>query len=249
MLSPSLVLLSNQSALGQALDIIANNVANSNTGAFKREGIEFDTLVNQPTGGQPINFVTDRSTYRDTSTGPIQPTGNQLDLAIEGSGYFQVQIPDGTTRYTRSGSFHLNEQGEIATQSGQLVLSDGGAPIIVPDTVREITVTGDGTVSARVNNGVDLAVLGKVGIASFANEQQMQPQGNGLYTTTQTPLPTVDKAIVIQGSLEQSNVKPINEMTDLIRVQRAYEQAANMISQENQRLDNAITVLAKTTAN
>src|ERR1700733_13460588 len=102
--SPSLVLLSNQEALQRAIDIVANNVANSSTTGFKREGIEFDTLLSQPTPDETIDFVVDRATYRDASAGPINPTGNPLDLAIQGAGYFQVQTPQGI-RYTRSGSF------------------------------------------------------------------------------------------------------------------------------------------------
>lgn len=246
MLTPSLVLTSDQSALERSLDIIANNIANSSTTGFKREGVEFDTYLNPEPGGSGINFVVDRATYRDAATGPIQTTGNPLDIAIQGSGYFQVQMPDGTTRYTRSGSFKLNSQGQITTQQGYPILSDGNAPITLPDTTMDVTITGDGTISTRVDNGVDLAVLGKIGIATFADEQQMVPQGGGLYATAQTALPTTDSSIMVQGSLEQSNVSPIAEMTQLIRIQRAYEQAANLINQENTRLNTALSVLSKT---
>lgn len=246
MLSPSLVLLSDQSAISRSMDIIANNVANSSTNGFKREGIEFDTYVSRPAANKTLNFVVDRATYRDASVGPIKTTGNPLDLAIEGSGYFEVQAPDGTTKYTRAGSFQLNSQGQIVNQSGYPVLSDGNAPITIPDTTRSVTITGDGTVSARVDDGVDLAVIGKVGLANFADEQQMQAQGGGLYTTSQTALPTTDSATIVQGSLEESNVSPIEEMTAMIRIMRSYEQTSNLITQENQRLDNAISILSKT---
>lgn len=230
------------------MDIIANNVANSSTTGFKREGIEFDTYLSQPAPGKTLNFVVDRATYRDAAVGDIKPTGNPLDLAIEGSGYFQVQLPDGSTRYTRGGSFQLNSQGQVVNQAGYPVLSEGNAPIIIPDTVQDITITGDGTVSARVNNGVDLAVLGKFGLANFANEQQMQAQGGGLYTTDQTALPTEDSATIVQGSLEESNVKAITEMTQMIKIMHSYEQTSNLISQENQRLNTAIATLSKTAA-
>ena len=228
------------------MDIVANNVANASTTGFKREGIEFDTLLSRPAPNQSISFVTDRTTYRDPATGPIQPTGNPLDLAIQGSGYFGVQTNDGQTRYTRSGSFHLDAEGRIVTQAGNPVLSDSGSSITIPDTAQDITVTGDGTISVRVDDGVDLAVLGKIGVSNFADEQQMQAQGNGLYTTTQTALPTADSAVVAQGSLEQSNVEPVVEMTQMIKIMRTYEQASNLMSQENTRLDNAINILSKT---
>src|SRR5580704_17821410 len=103
--SPSLVLLSNQEALQRAMDIVANNVANSSTTGFKREGIEFGSLLSQPAPGESIDFVVDRATYRDAANGPIQPTNNPLDLAIQGPGYFEVQDKSGATRYTRAGGF------------------------------------------------------------------------------------------------------------------------------------------------
>ena len=110
------------------MDIIANNVANSSTTGFKRQGIEFDTL--HSVGHRPAEHQFRRRS-RDLSrsaTGPIQPTGNPLDLAIEGSGYFEVQKPDGSTHYTRSGSFQLDNQGQITTLVGHAVLGDGGPP-------------------------------------------------------------------------------------------------------------------------
>jgi flagellar basal-body rod protein FlgF len=246
MLAPSLVLTSGESALERSLDIVANNIANSSTTGFKREGIEFDTLLNQTAPGTGINFVVDRATYRDASTGPIVATGNPLDMALQGPGYFEIQMPDGSTSYTRNGSFRLNNQGQLVTQAGYPVISEGGTGITVPATATDVTITGDGTVSAHITGIVDLSVLGKIGVATFADEQQMQAQGAGLYTTTQTPLPTVDSSVMVQGSLEQSNVSAIDEMTQLIRIQRAYEQAANLINQENTRLNTAMSVLSKT---
>jgi flagellar basal-body rod protein FlgF len=246
MQSTDLVLLSGQEALGHVMDIVANNVANSNTTGFKREGIEFDTLLEQPAPGQTLNFVVDRATYRDAAVGPIEDTGNQLDLAIQGSGYFQVQMPDGSTGYTRNGSFQVNSEGQITTHSGLQLLSDGGAPIDIPQTTSEINVSSDGFISARIDNNTNLAQLGKIGVVQFDNEQQMQPKGAGIYTTAQVPQPAVQSAVV-QGALEQSNVHPVTEMTNLIQVQRLYEEASNLISQENTRLNNAINTLSKTT--
>lgn len=247
MQSPSLVLTSAQSALERSLDIVANNVANASTTGFKREGIEFDSLLSTPDGGEPINFVVDRATYRDASTGPIQPTDNPLDVAIQGQGYFSVQMPDGTTAYTRDGAFQIDNQGQLVTQQGYPVLGAGGAPIILPATTTEVNIAADGFVSARVDQGINLAQIGKIAVVKFDNEQQMTPQGNNLYTTTQDAAPA-DKATIVQGALEQSNVQPILEMTQLIQIQRSYEQASNLISQENQRLDTAINTLSKTTA-
>jgi flagellar basal-body rod protein FlgF len=247
MQAPSLVLLSGQMALSQAIDVVANNVANASTTGFKREGIEFDSLLTSPTPGKkPISFVIDRATYRDTANGPIVPTGNPLDLAIQGPGYFEVQQPNGSTAYTRAGSFQLNADGEIVTLSGLRVLGDGGQAITLPSTVSEINVSGDGFITARTDNGKDLAQLGKLPVVTFDNEQQLQSAGNGLYTTGQTPTPATNSAIV-EGSLEQSNVQPVIEITNMIRIMRTYEQVTNMISMENARHSAAIDKLSQTT--
>lgn len=247
MQSPSLVLLSNQEALQRSMDIVANNVANSSTTGFKREGIEFNTLLSRPDPDQPLKFVGSGTTYRDTATGPIQPTGNPLDLAIQGQGYFSVRSSDGKTHYTRSGSLAIDTLGEIVTQSGLPVLSDGGQPITIPDTATDINVSGDGFVTVRVDNGVNLAQLGKIGIVKFNNEQALESEGGGLYTTKQISAPATDSSVV-QGSLEQSNVQPVTEMTQMIKIMRSYEQTTNLISQEGTRLTDAINKLSKTTA-
>lgn len=245
MQSPGLVLLSDQQALSRVMDIVANNVANSSTTGFKREGIEFDTLLEQPAPGQTLNFVVDRATYRDASTGPLETTSNPLDLAIQGSGYFEVQTPSGT-RYTRGGSFLIDNQGQIVNHLGQPVLSDGGAPLVIPDTATDINVSSDGFITAKDGNNINLSEIGKIAVVKFDNEQRIEAQGNGLYKTNQTPSPATGSQIV-QGAVEQSNVKPVTEMTEMIKIMRLYEQATNLISQENTRLNDALTKLSKTT--
>ena len=246
MQSPSLILLSDQQALQRAMDIVANNVANVSTSGFKRIGIEFDTLLARPAPNQTLNFVVDRATYRDAATGPIQPTHNPFDVAIQGPGYFQVSTPEGT-RYTRVGSFALDPQGQLTTMAGHPVLGDGGQPITIPDTVTDINISGDGFITARTDNGSSLAELGKISVVKFDSEQAMQAQGKGLYSTSQTPTPSTDGSIV-QGAIEQSNVQPVIEMTQMIKIMRAYEQTATLIRQENRRLEDAINTLARTTA-
>jgi len=243
--SPGLVLLSNQEALQRAIDIVANNVANASTTGFKREGIVFDTLLSRPAPGESIQFVVDRATYRDASNGPIVPTGNPLDIAISGAGYFPIQTPQGT-RYTRAGSFQLNTDGQVTTLSGDVLLADGDQPLTIPSTTTQINISSDGFVSARVDNGTSLAQLGKLKIVRFDNEQAMQPVGNGLYTTSQEEQ-QVEHGSVVQGALEQSNVSAVTEITQMIQIMRSYEQTVNLIGQENQRLDDAITKLGKTT--
>jgi len=244
--SPSLVLISNQEALQRAIDIVANNVANSSTAGFKREGIQFDTLLSRPAPDESIEFVVDRATYRDASNGPIKTTGNPLDLAIQGAGYFPVQTPQGTTRYTRAGTFQLNTDGVMVDLAGDTLLADGDQPLSVPSTATEINISADGFVTARVDNGVSLADLGKLKIAKFENEQTMQPVGNGLYMTDEVPVPA-DESSIVQGALEQSNVQPVTEITQMIQIMRSYEQTVNLLGQENTRIDEALTKLSKTT--
>ncbi|MDE1900162.1 MAG: flagellar basal-body rod protein FlgF [Alphaproteobacteria bacterium] len=249
MMSPGLVLLSDQMALERSLDVVANNIANSNTTGFKREAMQFDTVLSNLGGGAsstaPISFVYDRATYRDMKPGAISNTGNPLDLAIQGDGYFQVQTPQGK-QYTRDGAFQIDNQGQIVTASGLPILSDSGQPIIIPDQSTDLTISGDGTVSVQNGTVTSRTILGKVGVVEFANNQALSPTGAGLYTTTQAPTPAAANNVIVEGALEQSNVQPVVEITDLIKIQRAYEQATNMISNENTRLDNAIDKLSQT---
>jgi flagellar basal-body rod protein FlgF len=233
-------------ALQRSVDVIANNIANSGTTGFKREGIEFDTYLKQASGVKsPVSYVYDRSTYRDTSPGTISATGNPLDLAIQGKGYFSIQTPQGT-QYTRDGAFRTDNQGQIVTSTGQPVLSDAGQPITLPEDARDLTISGDGFITAQSGTGALRAQLGKIGVVTFSNDEAVVPAGNGMLTTTQQPTPAIGSNLVVQGSIENSNVNAISEITDLIQIQRAYEQSTNIISNENQRLDNAMSVLSQT---
>jgi flagellar basal-body rod protein FlgF len=244
----NLVLLSGQMALAQAMDIVANNIANASTTGFKREGIAFETLLSRgaSNNNKPVNFVFNSVTYRDSSNGPILSTGNPLDLAIQGAGYFQIQLPNGRVGYTRAGTFKLSPEGQIVTLAGQPLIGDNNN-IVIPDTTSQINIAGDGSVSARVDNGADLAPLGQIKLVKFASDRYLTPLGNGIYVTSQKPQPA-DDSVISQGSIEQSNVEPVLEITDMIRIMRSYEQATNMISNENQRQADAINRLSKTSA-
>ncbi len=245
MFTTSLVLLSDQIALQRSVDVVANNIANSSTTGFKREGIQFETYMSRPTPTQSTSYVYDRATYKDTTPGTISTTGNPLDLAIQGKGYFQVQTPQGT-QYTRDGAFRTDSTGQIVTSSGMPVLGDGGQPIILAEDATDITVSGDGTVTAQTGISTSRANLGRLGIVKFDNDQALMPTSGSLLTTTQTGTQVTDN-VVVQGAIENSNVSAVHEITNLIRIQRAYEQAANLIGQENSRLSTAIDKLSQTT--
>ena len=244
----NLVLLSGQMALSQAMDIVANNIANVNTTGYKREGIAFEAYMKpvDKSSKSPTDFVFDRTTFRDTSNGPIVNTGNPLDLAILGHGYFKVQMADGSTGYTRAGAFQLNTEGQLVTQSGQLVLGDGGG-ITIPNTASQLNISRDGFVTAKVDNGTSLSQIGKITLVKFADEQQLQAVGNGVFTTAQAGEADTESSMK-SGAVEQSNVQPVTEITDMIRIMRSYEQASTMISNENQRQTDAVTRLSKVTS-
>ncbi|MDD3287804.1 MAG: flagellar hook basal-body protein [Alphaproteobacteria bacterium] len=243
---PSLVLGSYAEVLTRAMDVVANNVANVNTTGFKREGVQFDTLVNVPAPGEKINFTIDRSSYRDASMGPMITTGNPLDLSVQGEGYFPVQTQSGV-QYVRGGAFQLNSNGDIITATGDKVLGASDQAINVPSDIVSVFVSSDGVVSGK-NSAFDTAAvqLGKFKLVKFANEQQLQSVGNGYYTTSQAPQVATDSS-VLQGMLERSNVDAVTEMTKMIEVLRSYQITAKLMDRENQRMDNAITKLSRAT--
>lgn len=238
----SYIALSHQAALWRQMEIVANNMANVNTPAFKAEQVMFtDYLVRPPaTAGlsnrEPIAFVQDIGVLRDTREGSMTVTDNPLDLAIQGPGYFVVDTPEGP-RYTRHGNFHLDSTGMLVTAAGQAVMQAGDLPIIVAPNETRIDVGRDGTVSTE--NGP----IGRLRVVRFDNEQELRKVTDGLYETAapaqDAPLPDV-----VQGVIEESNVKPVVEMTNLIAITRSYQAAQQMIDNEHQRAMKAYQVLS-----
>jgi flagellar basal-body rod protein FlgF len=178
-------------------------------------------VVSRAGGRQRLAFVQDVATVRDPSPGPLTVTGNSLDLAIEGPGYFAIETGQGV-RYGRSGQFRLGEQGEIVTAAGDLLLDDGGAPLAVPPGARSITVASDGTMSTEDG------VAGRIEVVGFADEQALRKVGSGLYETDQEPQP-VPGARLVQGMIEGANVQPILEMTGMIATLRAYQSTERLL--------------------
>lgn len=243
MQSPSLVMAAYQQSLQRVTDVLANNIANASTTGFKRQNNLFDTLVVQPATNQPIRFAVDAGTYRDTAQGAMQTTGNPLDLAIQGKGYFQVETPQGP-RFTRGGAFVMNNAGEITTVSGLKLLADGGQPIVLPGDASDIHISADGVVTARVGNATEVTQFGRIVPVKFANEQKMVAVGNSLYRSDAPPEPDPDSRVA-QGMIERSNVEPVRELTKLIEITRSYTQLGRMLEQDNQRRSDAINKLAR----
>jgi flagellar basal-body rod protein FlgG len=223
------------------VDVISNNLANVNTTGFKRSRAHFEDLLYQtvqgPTTVDGANADTTQGIQIGRGTrlsavqrveiqGPLEETGRPLDFAIEGDGYFQVQMPDGTLAYTRDGSFTVSDQGTLVTNSGYTV-----APgITVPTEAVNLTVSRTGVVSAQTPGSSEPVEVGRLELARFTNAPGMEAMGENLYRETpasgrpSTGFPQ-DNGFgrVLQGSLEGSNVEIVQEMVDMITAMRAYE--------------------------
>ncbi len=242
----SLVLTSYQDSLMRAMDVTANNIANVNTTGYKRENVAFDTYVVRPTPTQTYQFGIDHGTYRDAAQGPTLSTGNPLDVAIQGHGYMAIQT-DAGIRYTRAGAFMLNSEGQIVTPAGDPVLDDGQQPITLPADAQQILIGTDGTISVQTGSSGAATQVGKLGLMKFANEQSLSPVGNNLYATNEQP-ELEKEGVFVQGSIEQSNVQSVSEMTRMIDVSRTYQQVVHLLDTENERMSKAIQRLGKASA-
>ncbi|MBD3761796.1 flagellar basal-body rod protein FlgG [Sphingomonadaceae bacterium G21617-S1] len=244
-------------AQNMRMQVIANNLANVNTTGFKRDRASFETLAYQAmtapgaassestkyaTGTNLGSGVQINGTAKIETQGSIQTTGNPLDLAIQGSGYFQVQMPDGRTGYTRDGNFKMSSDGTIVTTDGYQLQPQ----IQIPEGATNVTIGPDGSVSASLAGQTEVSQLGKIEIANFINPAGLQAEGNNLLTETassgqpQVGAGGIDgRGTIAQNSLEGSNVNIVEELVDMIETQRAYEVNSKMISSTDQMLQYA----------
>ena len=237
------------------VEVISNNIANMNTTAYKRQRAEFQDLLYQdqrtvgsnssdsgtivPSGIQLGLGVRTAAVYRMTGQGQIITTENSLDLAIQGKGYFQVQLPSGETAYTRAGSLQLSPQGQIVTADGFTVLPG----ITIPNDALAIAINPSGQVQVTLQGQVQPQTVGQLQLATFPNEVGLQALGDNLFAetpasgnpTTGNP-GTAGFGTVLQGFLETSNVDAVQEITNLIRAQRAYEMNSKVIQATDQML-------------
>jgi len=241
--------------------VIAHNLANVGTTGFKRDRASFETLAYQDervAGTQSsdetkyaigLNLGTGvkvQGTSRIETQGALNTTGNALDLAIDGDGYFQVQLPGGQTAYTRAGNFSRSAEGQLVTAQGYVVQPS----ITIPQDATNITVGNDGTVSVTIAGQTDPTVVGQLTLASFANPAGLQATGDNYLTeTAASGTPQVGAAgadgrgKIQQGMLEGSNVNVVEELVDMIECQRAYEVNSKMISAVDEMLKNANQML------
>lgn len=237
------------------VEVIANNIANMTTTGFKRRRPEFQDLLYQsqrrigatssqdgtllPAGVQLGLGVKTAAVYRIHEQGNLVNTENPLDLAIQGDGFFVVELPNGETAYTRSGNFQLSPEGTLVTADGYTV-SPG---ITVPADAIEVSINAEGGVSAKVQGQVALVDLGQLQLATFVDPAGLEAIGNNLLVETEASGPALlgtpgsdGYGTVQQGFLESSNVNPVQEITALIAAQRAYEMNSRVISASDQML-------------
>lgn len=211
--------LSRQIGLFQDMEMTANNIANVNTTGYTAQKMLFSQYLVKNTQYQDA-YANNPTSYRDTTGGSIKTTGNTFDLALSGSGYFQVQTPLGT-RYTRAGNFQINSDGTLVNTNGYPVLGGDGGQITIPANARNVVINGIGQIR------VDGEDVGQVGVVTFANEQKMTRLGNNLFNSTDAPIPA-DAARVTQGAIESSNVSPVLELVHVMNVSRAVATTAKL---------------------
>jgi flagellar basal-body rod protein FlgG len=236
------------------LDVISNNLANVGTNGYKRQVAEFEDLLYQnlrqaganssqqtqlPTGLQLGTGVQLVATPRIFSQGNLQQTGNQFDMAINGNGFFQVQMPDGTIAYTRDGSFHIDAVGQLVNNSGFALTP----AVTIPPTAQSVTIGADGTVSVTLPGQSAAQNVGAIQLAGFINPAGLESKGQNLFSeTAASGTPTANTAgtnglgTLQQGYVETSNVNVVEELVSMIQTQRAYELNSKAISTSDQML-------------
>ena len=237
------------------VEVISNNIANMNTVGFKRQRAEFQDLLYQdmeragaqssgsgtvvPTGIQIGAGVKAGSVYRITEQGSMTQTGNKLDLAINGRGYFAVLLPSGESGYTRAGNLSVNQDGQLVTAQGYQVQP----AISIPQTATDITISPTGQVQATQAGAAAPTIVGQLQLSTFANEAGLEAMGDNLFTESGASGSAVTGdpgaagfGTLMQGYTEASNVDAVTEVTSLINAQRAYEMNSKVVNTADQML-------------
>jgi flagellar basal-body rod protein FlgG len=236
------------------MDVVTNNLANVSTNGFKRSNAVFEDLLYQtmrqpgaqtsqqtqlPSGLQIGTGVRPVATERVFTQGNLQQSGNDKDIAIQGNGFFQVALPDGTAAYTRDGSFQVDAQGQLVTSSGYPLQP----AITIPADAEAISVGRDGTVSVKQAGAVAMTQVGTLQLTTFMNPAGLESKGENLYVETAASgnpnanAPGQNGAgLLVQGYVETSNVNVVEEMVNMIQTQRAYEINSKAISTSDQML-------------
>jgi flagellar basal-body rod protein FlgF len=225
-------------------EVITQNLAASSVPGYRKQDISFAQVeaglpANQVGGIQGRFAIPTAVMSTNFQNGSLRATGNKLDFALEGPGFFEVQLPSGETGYTRDGEFHLDAQGQLVTKQGYTVLSDGGPVQFDPSNSAPLTVANDGSIS----QGTD--VKGKLRVVEFAQPEQLTATGQGFFITGDANL-TAENAVnssVRQGFLESANTSPTAEMSQLIAAMRMFEANQKVVSMQDERLGKTISEL------
>ena len=238
--NPGYVALSRLVAQNRATAVLAHNMANAETPGFRAsrpvfaEHLERQRDAQAVPGGESVHFALDRGSWRDEAPGPVQATGNPLDVAISGEGMFAVETPRGE-RYTRAGRFSLGPEGTIVDMEGNSLLGVSGAPLRVSPNDARLTIRGDGTLSSE--NGE----IGKIRVVRFAEPQRLVAEGDRLMAPGGgQAAEAVETPTLVQGAVEGSNVRPVIELTRLTAEMREFQFMAQFAEKEGERLSTAV---------
>jgi flagellar basal-body rod protein FlgG len=239
------------------VQVISNNIANLRTTGFKKQTAAFQDLIYEhvrrvgaqssdqgtilPVGVDIGGGVKTVGTPRSMTQGTLSQTGNDLDLALSGEGFFKILMPDGSYQYTRDGTFQMDNQGRVVTAQGNPVQPT----MTIPNNASGLTVSEQGQVSVTLPGSSTSTIVGQLGVTRFINKAGLQPVGNNQFTETPSSGAPQDGTAnsegygkITQGSLEQANVDVVSEMSDLIAAQRAYEMNAKVISAADQMMQS-----------
>lgn len=243
------------SAQQMRVDVTANNISNMSTTGYNARRADFADLHYQqlrapgsivagtgevlPAGVQLGLGVRPAAVAMEVAQGALRATGGELDLAIQGAGYFEIELPDGTSAYTRDGAFKVTGEGQVVTSEGHALVPD----VTVPEGAREVVVNADGTVFARFSGETEPRQIGALTIAGFVNEKGLEALGDNLFIETVASGPPQigdagrdDRGTLRQGYLEESSVDVVAEITELIEAQRGYELNARVMSAADEML-------------
>jgi flagellar basal-body rod protein FlgF len=228
--------LNRQSGLMREMGVVANNIANSSTTGFRREGVVFSEYVAALDHDPSLSMAHASGRHVDLSQSTLSLTGGQFDLAIQGDGFFLIETPQGE-RLTRAGSFTPSAEGELVTPDGYRLLDAGGAPVFVPPDARGIAIASDGTLSA------DGQPIAQIGLWQPSDPLALRHQSGTLFEGG--ALEPAEGATVLQGMLEDSNVEPVSEIARMIEVQRSYELGQKFLDAEDERVRGVISTLGR----
>ncbi|MCS6892025.1 MAG: flagellar basal-body rod protein FlgF [Rhodovarius sp.] len=242
--SPGYIILSRLSAQMRAQAVTAHNIANADTPGFRlsrpiqAEYPRLQRAVLPIPGGQRVGYAWDRATWRDDRPGPITRTGNPLDVAIEGEGFFALETPRGE-RYSRAGRFTIGADGRLVDHAGHPVLNEAGQPIAIGPNDTRVEIRGDGTILSE--NGP----IGRLRVVRFADPQALRAEGDRLFDAAGQPPEPLARPSLIQGAVEGSNVQPVLELTRMLAELREFQLATQFLEREGERLSSVIERLLR----